>query len=359
MVITIMEDEKKGFIKEINLLRGYAIFTIVSTHIQSCISKVADDNIFYNIFSSLQVNNTVIFVFISGFLFQYIYLNRDFNYQTYLKKKFQNIVCPYLFNVLIFIILAVTLTPYLLSNLFGNRWFWSNVTDFVRNTFQFWALWYVPFIILIFILAPVFLELKNFKLGYQFAILFFLSLLSAKVGRNNWSPIQSVLYFFSIYTIGMFCALKYENWFNKIYKFRYIAYLFFVFFTIFYNFPGLHNLINNAFINSLLQYYYKITQCFVFLFIFKALDDSKLNFLKKIFNGLAKYSFAIFFMHNYVIYVLVFVFDHYKIISTLSSKSLVVILCFLGTIIVCYVIMGISLLVKKIIGIKSKYFIGA
>jgi len=78
------------FKQEINLFRGFSILLIISSHILY-LDKSSD---FYFFTSALYLNSTIYYVFISGFLFQF--LIKKYYYPNYLIRKAKNVISPYI-----------------------------------------------------------------------------------------------------------------------------------------------------------------------------------------------------------------------------------------------------------------------
>src|SRR5688500_9095908 len=87
-----MQDKK--FLHYIHYFRGAAILLIVGLH--ACISLKWGDAVLQRKLALVLFNNgTVLFVFISGYLFYHLNKNH-FDYVDYLKKKFLYVIIPYL-----------------------------------------------------------------------------------------------------------------------------------------------------------------------------------------------------------------------------------------------------------------------
>src|SRR5690349_6718767 len=82
-----------AFLPHLHRLRAIAILMIVALHCTAFLSWT-EHPLFNRVLRELLDNSTVLFFFISGFLFQY--LSESFSYQDYLAKKFRNVLLPYL-----------------------------------------------------------------------------------------------------------------------------------------------------------------------------------------------------------------------------------------------------------------------
>ncbi len=139
---------------EIDLLRGFAIISLIITHICSfCfaikgINAIVLVNIPIVIFSRFAVP---VFVFISGFVL-YLKYNRDINYKDFYKKRFLKIIPPYLIFSLIY---------YFWNNLIINDTS-LNIKELLYQILIAKAhihLWYFLLIIQLYLLFPLILKI--------------------------------------------------------------------------------------------------------------------------------------------------------------------------------------------------------
>ena len=82
------------FLSYIHSFRAIAIIAVVGTHVLGDIAWGGNSVIFQRIITTLVQNATILFVFISGFLFQHTV--GHFRYGEYLIRKLKNIIIPYL-----------------------------------------------------------------------------------------------------------------------------------------------------------------------------------------------------------------------------------------------------------------------
>ena len=96
-MVAINPPAQKKFLNSINYFRGIAIIIIVMAHSYG----IAHWNIYRNpstfdqFFYSLNLNGSVFFIFISGFLYNHIFYPR-FNYKKFMLKKAKFVLVPYL-----------------------------------------------------------------------------------------------------------------------------------------------------------------------------------------------------------------------------------------------------------------------
>lgn len=291
----------------IDYLRTFAILLIVLIHTMSW-----GNGIILEFNKILYGSGTYIFVFISGFLFEY--LAYKFNYKEYIKKKFFNVIMPYLCItslVAIYTAFNVTDTNNPLINMpVISRIFTGIISGSILNN----SLWFIPMISIFFIMAPIFLFIKKHK--FLFIIILILSIIYTvyTIRPIIWESlyanshlsftqiclkyvifyIKSFLFFSSSYLLGMVsCDFieKYKTYINEnIYKITgclFIIYLInFAAYFIYKN--PLEHIVPIFFFLSL-----------AILFEQKTVSSPKPCIVANIATFLAKYSFGIFLIHQY------------------------------------------------------------
>jgi probable poly-beta-1,6-N-acetyl-D-glucosamine export protein len=193
------------FLTHIHRFRGVAILLIVLEH---CIDFLnwQQHPLLSNVLNDFIENSTVLFMFVAGFLFQH--LSKSFSYKSYLSKKIQYVLIPYLLMASPAIVYAlckqhvnVTL-PELQEHslLFHIGWFYIYPGVLIN-----YALWFIPVITLYYLSAPVFMVvIENPKLYALLILLIPLSLLAHRPTYSFHHNFQLALYFLSAYILGMF-----------------------------------------------------------------------------------------------------------------------------------------------------------
>ncbi len=280
---------RKQFLNYIHYFRGIAILFVVGGH--AYLTLTWDKGTFNQIFfDSLWQNGSVLFVFIAGFLFQH--LSWKFEYKKYLKSKAQNVVLPYL----------IISTPEIIYRLYTNRFMDFSVAEnpdiytwsvahklwyFLSQGAHLPQLWFVPMIILFYLISPLLIYIdRHPKLYYSLFLTIAVSLL---VERHPFSNILKMfVHFFSVYQFGMFIS-HYKEQFMEFAKKNWIL---------------ISVLSIGAFIANLvfydkyfypLNYVHKMLFCVFFLYWAWRLD----KYIPKFFGYLAETSFGIFFVHYY------------------------------------------------------------
>ena len=364
----------------IHVFRAIAIIIIVAGH---CVDS--SSSIITNLFGTFIKGGTALFVFIAGFLFQY--LSDTFYYPTYLKKKFFNVVLPYLFSSIFGIAMIMLYSegnPFVSVNKVAQVWMFLT-TGFVHNL----PTWYIPMTCLFFLSASILLKLEKKTLFNKYSLLFFC--LPFFICLTCFVPRFEIIYFvnkqimtswqvyvgylgkilfdtilmFPIYILGMFFATNKEKYIKCVYLKRGLLWTIFVagciihFLLMYYNCLPSRLLFNNVILILLLLGY---------LWHY----DEKIKahpYINKALGIVADYSFAIFFFHYYFVRGLNRVFIRYLYIDTFLYRSaenfrldywiLCVIIMF---IIAFFGSLFLAMLLKKILeklGVKhTRYFIG-
>jgi surface polysaccharide O-acyltransferase-like enzyme len=126
------------------------------------------------IFKALFKDGTAYFIFIAGFLFQY--LSKKYAYGDYLKKKFNNVILPYL-------IISIPAIFYCISQgkVSNDVWFkdffpsWPlpyQVVALYSTGGHLYTLWFIPMIAIFYVISPLLIFVdKNPKLYWSLLLL--------------------------------------------------------------------------------------------------------------------------------------------------------------------------------------------
>lgn len=314
-----MENIKKEKLEFIDYFRGFAILYIVAGHSLTWGEYLGN---IYNLNCYIYTGGTFLFLFIAGYLFQY--LSYKFDYKTYLKKKFLNVILPSWFIILPG---AISLTFF--CNDANNYLFDKNPLVKFLNPFL-WGqivngpLWYISMITIVFILSPILIKLfKNKTLWYSFlisGIVYTITCYRYSIGfdptlfaNTNVSLIQwnlkwlslhlkLVLYFLPTYMLGMtICDLIGKNFSlikensKKLCKIFSLSWFFCYFILV----CALKLDVPHSSISRII-----LTFAVLFLFICFEENIKSIDILHKSLKFLAEYSFGIFFLHKYFLNLL-------------------------------------------------------
>lgn len=148
---------------------------------------------------------TILFVFVAGFLFEY--LSPRYQYSKYMKTKFKNVVFPYLLVSIPALLDIFVLGdparnfPHLEGSNVGAQLLWYYA---VGGAHVNYSLWFIPMIILFFVLSPLFVVLARRPVMYwPCLLLFILPILIHRDTVPLVSPVRAFFYFLPVYILGM------------------------------------------------------------------------------------------------------------------------------------------------------------
>ena len=345
---------KKKFLNSIDYFRGIAIILIVLGHCYDLSHWQISSNV-DKLFYSLTLNGSVYFVFISGFLYNHVFYPR-FKYKKFMLKKTQFVFLPYLLFSLVPILLTVLVGDggqYLPNNLRGQpvlAVLWYLVTGRI-----IYAYWYIPMAMLLFAISPAINWLIKSK-KVLLAICFLLPI-SLIIHRpvDNINPLHSLIYFLPIYLIGIWSSINQKeiyaylrnNQQKLILAVGAIA-LGLIQVFVFQASGNFHKEFWSFTVIdvNLLQ---KIILCFLFMSILDLYEDTDIKIMKKT----AATSFAIYFIHPFLINIIISLTRRLNIKYSGNIFTLLA-----ATFLVTIVSMAIAYTVKAVLKKKSRYLIG-
>jgi hypothetical protein len=343
----------KNFLQSISNFRAIAIVLIVAGHTYKY--GFTGEGAVSSIVRNIITGGTALFVFISGYMFHYIFYNR-YDYKKFVVNKIKNVGIPYLIlgSVCIIVLLIfskgyyrpITEHSHELSkfeHLFkpDDSKFLSTIKYYSTGSFLV-AYWYIPFVLLLFLMAPLHVKFITITKKYQILIIFFLSIISIFVHRPvaNTNPIHALVYYTPIYLIGILVSLH-SNKVRKYLKGNILLLLLAV--IIMSSIQYLTNHQGNShkpffeYAGVDLMY---IQKMFLIFFMYGALE--KYKFQSTIVDTISKTSFAIFFIHPWILFFLI------PLSYSLEKVNKNFLLYFFITFIVLITSVFTALLVKKV-----------
>ena len=279
-------------------------------------------------------------------------------------KKAINVLLPYsILSILAFVCLVLYLNDPPFAEVFITGQQPDNIYKYIKLFADYWwtgsllaAYWYVPFIMIVFALSPVFIKQIELSIKNQLGLFIFLLCLATIVQRPiyNLSPIHSVIYFFPVYMLGIICSIKKEDLFKFLAGKTVVLGLAVILVSvvqllIYDNHGNFHKgtlFLFNGIDTMILQ---KILMCFFLLSILKKLENREIPLLKH----LATTSFAIYFLHPWVLYF----FYRSSIIGYVSFLPSFLIFLLTATLVIT-ICLVIATLFKCILGEKSRFVVG-
>ena len=329
------------FLGYIHTFRAIAIFFIVAGHSIDTFNWTDSPDLgrALRIFFS---NGTILFVFIAGYLFQY--LSPRYDVKKYFISKLKNVLLPYvLISIPAILIFTLVQKRDTVWDGFYDEPLWLQVVNFYVTGTHLAPLWFIPMITLFYLISPVLIWADKVRFFY-FSIPLFI-VLSCFVSRGF--PLQSFVHFFSVYALGMFCS-RYKSSVNALLEtstFLTVAGTAVIVFGLceFYLMEGTMTYFN------LLQ---KLTLSILILGILIRLKEkSSSHYL----NLVADTSFGIFFVHSYILTASRLSYEKLFGIAAEGSFSGFIFFTF-GMIVISTAAVCI---IKQILGTKSKFLVGS
>ena len=348
--------KKEGYLNYIHLFRGFAILIIVSIHCRISFAW-PKSSISRDIFITLLDNGTVLFVFIAGFLFQY--LKAKFDYPVYLKRKAQYVLIPYL----------LVSIPAIAADLYSAdvpAWMPESIADgpailqalyMLASGKHLGPFWFIPMIVIFYIISPILLKLDKpwfYKTILPFLLIFTLFTYRFGFFSTTW---HSFIHYLPVYVFGM-CAGYYRLKIMQL-PWLVIGLLAGIYLTIatlevidFIEIPKLSSFEEAKTAPFFAFNFAKLKEtilCIIMLRVFHEVDREL-----ALFKLLGDYSSGIYFVHLYVITVVEMVVK-----STMPDFRLGALPFLLYVVIVTSISVLIVWIVKRIFGKYSRYMIGS
>lgn len=190
-------------------LRAIAILSIVMSH---CFSGWAIGSFGEKMSASLVAGGTSLFVFISGFFFHNKFY-ANFSYSRFLIKKFVNLCVPYLAMSSAAFLASLFVHGGGRSGLLQGSGVWDGASQFLlclSTCGMLLGYWYVPFIMIVFLLSPLFLRYITLARPAQIAVVLILLAVSTVAQRplNESNPVHALIYFTPVYLLGILFSIN-------------------------------------------------------------------------------------------------------------------------------------------------------
>ena len=352
------------YLNSLNYFRGISIILIVFGHCLG-LADFSYDSVLGNTIHNLTLGGTSFFVFISGFLFHHIFYPK-FQFKRFLIKKTKYVLFPYLILSTLpiaYLLLRICIACISSSSSITNRYnelfsfpiFRHYLTGVDKN---FIGYWYIPFILIIFLLSPLFIRFIKLNFKTQILITILLLICSIFMHRgiesNAFSVFQNVLFFTPIYLLGILSSEKKDVIYIKFKEKEFYILGLALTLAIYQAYIGeLGNYHKSPFIygGMDLMIIQKLLLCLFFMLFLNRIENYKLRF----FEIIATNSFGIFFIHGIVIYLL----GRIKMEIDFSFTPNSFIVYFIVASIVFLFSLMVTFIVKRIFPKYSRYLIGS
>ncbi|WP_157824439.1 acyltransferase [Moritella sp. Urea-trap-13] len=337
------------FITSFHYFRGIAILIIVAAHVH--VGSVEIDN---PVFTNLVSGSTALFVFISGYLFQHLQKN-EFNYPLYLTRKFKYVILPYIICSIPAIINIAAKGNF--HPLFGDVTVMEGSLLNILTGRHITAYWYVPCAVLLFVSAPFIVRFSSLTNRTQQSILCALSILAMLAHRPiaGLNPFHSFIYYIAFYLLGVYCVVN-KDLINKIKSYNILFLLLAILLAYIQgNIIGtVGSSHKDLFVFSGIDIMY-IQKVLLLLFFITSINALE-NFNIKPLSFLAKISFSIYFIHGYVLILLTRVSIDETLLNVGFGDTTATLVKFILVIVISSLL---SMCVIKVLGKRSRYFIGS
>ncbi|MEO1619484.1 MAG: acyltransferase, partial [Cyanobacteria bacterium J06632_3] len=296
------------FLNSLNHFRAIAIIIIVAGH---CFYTVdASFNTLPEItFGNLIAGGTVLFVFISGFLFHHIFYQR-YRFNKFMSGKLKKVLLPYTLLSIVPIILLILQRDayYDLYDPVGTGLLNVYIVPAIKYYFTgrfLTAYWYIPFVMVIFLMSPLHMAFIRLRFNLQLLITGLLFVVSLFLHRpeHDILILQSVVYFTPVYLLGIICSEKKEIVYAKLKNKEIFLLLLAVGLAALQAALGRFGsyqkppLVYGGIDVMLFQ---KVTLCFFFMVWLHRFEHVSSKYI----NIVASTSFAIYFTHAYLLWLL-------------------------------------------------------
>jgi peptidoglycan/LPS O-acetylase OafA/YrhL len=351
------------FLPYIHNLRGVAILFVVGVHARGTADDWPSNPLTHELltilFDAHEGNGTIMFLFISGFLFQHL-MQKGFDLKKYLSQKFRFIILPYILISIPIILWRIQhdYEPWSVGENFGTKSDAYQFFYFLASGTHLSPFWFISAIIIYYISSPVFHWLdKPVFYKYIFPVIFVVGMFTFR-SFNNGNPLLSYLHYLPVYFAGMWASYNKHRIFTpdvkpllaiialyivvSILDFQHIL-------SIAVNVTFEDVLAGHAFVFNFFLFR-AILLCFMMAMLFYHLQHKPFPALEV----LAEYSFGIYFVHFLLLVC---------IRKALHSLDYVIDFNFLTFLIFYTFLVSIStatvFLIKKITGRYSRSFIGS
>ena len=348
------------FLGHLHSFRALAILKIVFGHAMAAafigVYGLFDDSKLVLLVSEIIYHDsTLYFAIISGLLFSKVLKQKGY-FKFYI-SKIKHIVLPYLFLTIVLTLVKID---------FNNFSSFSKILDYTANKVGLnmlygqasFALWYIPVLLCLYLLTPLlsFLQTKNKMGNLVFLAIIFIPIFISRVpiSQDYVLRIETVIYFAGAYAFGMFLGENLNQNLFLIDKYKKLLIALAVLSTIYLFYLFWNEIKSTGIVNIKETIFYIQKTCFACLFMlfFFKLEDKQPKWM----HPIARDSFAIYFIHGPLLYVLLplFLFNSFK--NNSVSVVFIALLLFTSSIVISMLIVKIF---NKIFGKYSRMIVGS
>ena len=198
---------RKPMLAYVHAFRAAAILFIVAGHCVRLFDWSGTPRVELFLLDALE-NGTVLFVFIAGYLFEY--LADRFNYRDYLRTKLRNVIAPYLIIMIPALVHDVWLVDASIANprLAGEHALYQAAWHLlVGGAGINFPMWFIPMIALYYVAAPIFMLIaRRPVLFWSIPLLLVLSTLLHRPSPLRLDTLIQAAYYLCAYVTGMWVS---------------------------------------------------------------------------------------------------------------------------------------------------------
>lgn len=347
------------FYTHLHAFRGFAILSIVAAHCWTILIFIVSggnkDHDFLPLYSASETlfhNATIFFAVISGLLFSLI-LNK-YTWKKFYLGKIKNVLAPYLVFSVIYAFLTGMLMVEPGSMALTVNEVLNTLPMHIITGSSFAHMWYIPVLMMLFILTPVFNVIATNK--KLLPILVFIVLAPLVVSRS-WPDFawENFVFFFGPYILGILIGNHYHKFQVLVEKYKSILWSIATISSValIYLYMIEYAPILGVKLQESIGYIQKLSICFIVLNIMYRSDTKS----PKILQTLGDYSFSIYFVHMF--FAATFGFIMISSGLTQPSTSAIFFSGFILLVLTLLVSIGFTLLIKKITGKYSRSVLGS
>lgn len=347
------------FYTHLHAFRGFAVFNIVAAHCWTILIILASDGHrdhnflpLYSASETLFHNATIFFAVISGLLFSLI--PNKYTWKKFYIGKIKNVLAPYLVFSVIYAFLSGMLMVEPGSMPLTVNEVLNILPMHIITGSSFAHMWYIPVLMILFLLTPVFNMIATNKKLFPALVLI---LLAPLVVSRSWPDFvwENFVFFFGPYVLGMSIGNHYGQFQLFVEKYKWFLWFIAAISTglLIYLYMLEYAPILGVKLQESIGYIQKLSICFIVLNIFYRNE----NKIPKFLQTLGDYSFSIYFVHMFFAAAFGFV----MITTGLTPPNVIGVFLsgFILLLLTLLVSIGFTLLIKKITGKYSRMILGS
>ncbi len=356
-----MANKEATFLNHVHCFRGLAILIIVFGHAVAG-AVIGAKGVFDESYPLVMISevlyhdSTIYFAVMSGLLFTSVL--RVKGYRRFYMNKLKFIIIPYLFLTLVFTLFKM---KFLSDTLFENVWNYLHQVgrDLIYGKANF-VMWYIPVLVFLYLVTPA-LDWLRTRSKFTKGVFLLMVLMPLLVSRIQMAheyllKLETMLYFTGAYAFGMWIGSNLNKKLNLMKRHRFLVLILAFISTVllFFLYTYQFDVIGEVSLRESLFYIQKLCFTVLILLLFKKYEHKKIKWL----NVVARDSFAIYFLHGFILFSSLSWFKAVLDIHQIEPLNIIS-----GAVLLLVYSVGLSLLTvyisKKIFKSYSRFLVGA